>query len=224
MGEVINGGFGDDDDKKKKAKAKASALIGQSKPARKPRAKPQPVGPGVVIQVSASGQAQAAGRDIHNHTYAKPPRQPRVKVVPGEGVINEDQKVALAALRDEWMTLHAAIKKKPLSHAAAWSAINKSARARSYHLIRQEHYGLALAFIRKQMGILRGMASAPAKDKTWRASRISGIKLRCKNQLGNPDLYKPYIRKNFDASSLADLSSDDLQRTYAYVMNKKPVA
>lgn len=53
----------DDEDEKK---AKIIKLIKGAKPA-KPRRKPVHTGPGTVINVSASGKAQAAGRDIHNH-------------------------------------------------------------------------------------------------------------------------------------------------------------
>lgn len=208
------------DEKDKKAVIIDLIKKSAKKPA-KPRQKPLPVGPGTVIQVTASGQAQAAGRDIINHHYAKPQRAPRVTVTPGDGVISEEQKVALTALRDEWITLHNAIKRQPLGHGAAWGRINKAAGVTSYHLIKPESFDVAVAYIRQQMALLRNMASAPAKDKQWRASRIGAIKVRCTKQLGNPDAYKLYIRKNFGADSLADLATDQLQRTYTYIMGKK---
>jgi hypothetical protein len=64
------------------------------------------------------------------------------------------------------------------------------------------------------------MASAPKKDPKWRASKIGGIKAHCKNDLGNPDYYKPYINEKFGKDSLADLSVDELQQTHAYIMRK----
>lgn len=201
--------------------AKVVSLIKDSaKPARTPRAKP-----GNTININGDGTSagQIAGGDIHNHTYTKAPRGPRVTVTPGAGVISDEEKVALTTLRDEWITLHNAIKKRPLGYGAAWKRINDAAGATSYHLIKSENYDLAVDFVRKQMALLRNMASAPAKDKKWRASRISAIKLRSKNQLGDPDAYKAYIRKNFGAESLADLATDQLQRTYAYIMAKKAV-
>lgn len=202
-----------DEEKKKK-------VISLFKEASKPRRAPQPVGPGTVIVVNASGQAQAAGRDIHNHHYAGAPRSPRVTVVPGDGVISEEQKVALTALRDEWITLHASVKRRPLSHGAAWARINKAAGATSYHLIKAENFDAAVAYVRRQIAILRNMASAPRKDDAWRAKRIGAIKARCKNQLGDEYAYGQYIRRRFGVASLADLSSDQLQQTYAYVMGK----
>lgn len=203
-----------DEEKKKK-------VVSLFKEASKPRRTPQPVGPGTVIVVNASGQAQAAGRDIHNHHYSSPPRAPRVTVVPGDGVISEEQKVALTALRDEWITLHASIKRRPLSHGAAWARINKAAGATSYHLIKAENFDAALAYVRRQIAILRGTASAPKKDAAWRAKRIGSIKLHCRNRLGDEYAYGQYIRRRFGVGSLADLSSDQLQQTYAYVMGKK---
>lgn len=148
-------------------------------------------------------------------------QRPKVVIQPGPEHIDDGQKVALAALRDEWLTLHAAIKKNPLSHSVAWGRINKAAGATSYHLILKTRYEDATNFIKVEMAKLRGMRSAPAKDGDWRAKRIGAIKARCKNQLGNVDAYKPYIKKNFQAESLSELATNDLQRTYAYIMAKK---
>lgn len=210
-------------DETKKAQIVDLIKASAKKPA-KPRQKPAPVGNGTIITVNAAGHAQVAGRDIITHHHAKPQRAPRVTVKPGNGVITEEQKVALTALLHEWIALHNAIKARPLSYGAAWGRVNKAARATSYHLIKLENYGLAVSYIRSQMARLRGMASAPAKDEKWRSTRIGAIKARCANQLGNPDAYKPYIRKKFGADSLTALATDELQKTYTYIMGKKPCA
>lgn len=42
-------------------------------------------------------------------------------------------------------------------------------------------------WIKVQMGRIRNMASAPNKDPKWRASKIGGIKVHCKNDLRNSD-------------------------------------
>ena len=67
------------------------------------------------------------------------------------------------------------------------------------------------------MAKLRNMASAPAKDDAWRKSRIGAIKARSKNQLGDPDAYKPYIKKNFKAESLAALSTGQVRPVSTYI-------
>lgn len=56
-----------DKDKKLTLIQGALASATPARPPRKPRARPLPTGPGTVISINASGQAQAAGRDIHNH-------------------------------------------------------------------------------------------------------------------------------------------------------------
>ncbi len=58
------------DEEDKKAKVIDLIKAAAKKPA-KPRQKAVPVGPGTVIKVSATGQAQAAGRDIINHHNTK---------------------------------------------------------------------------------------------------------------------------------------------------------
>lgn len=155
-----------------------------------------------------------------SHASRSPLRSP---IPTGPEYITPQQKAALTALKSEWMALHAQIKQTPLSHGAAWLLINNSASVNSYHAIRLEQYKSTVAFIQKQMAILRSMKSAPAKDVDWRKQRITAIKARSKNQLGNPDAYKPYIKKNFKADSLTDLSSAELQRTYSYIMAKKKI-
>lgn len=194
---------------------------------RKPRvsrAQPATSAGGNVINLFGNGLAaqQIAGGDIHNtFTIPRAPRQ-KIIVTPGEGVITEEQKVRITELRAEWMALHASIKKAPLTHSSAWTKINQSAMVTSYHLIPLECFDQVVAFIKQEMAKLRAMRSAPAKDDSWRAQRISAIKARSKNQLGDPDAYKAYIKKNFGADSLADLATDELKRTYGYIMAKKP--
>lgn len=191
--------------------------------AKKPRAlRRKPVAAGNTIIVNGDGVAahQIAGGDIHNHSYAKAPPRPRVVVTPGVGVIDESQKVAITAARAEWIAVHNSIKQAPLSDKAAWSRINKAAGVTSYHLIPAERFALVMAYIQQQVAMLRNMKSAPAKDDRWRSAKIGAIKARAIKQFGDANLYKPYIRKNFGLDSLTALSTDQLRRTYAWIMGK----
>ena len=150
-------------------------------------------------------------------------RPPTVRKIiqTGEKHITQEQRVELHALKDEWVALHDVIKKRPLSHSSAWKRINASAGATTYREIEQHRFSDAVTFVKKEMAILRNMKSAPAKDESWRAAKIGAIKARCKNQFSGVDIYKPYISKKFGASSLTELATDELQKTYAYVMAKK---
>jgi hypothetical protein len=158
------------------------------------------------------------------NVYSAPPRSPRIVAPsPGEEHISDEQKVEIQKLREAWITLHNAIKKKPLEPREAWIRINRAAGATSYHLILRENYGKAVTYIHREIAMLRSMSSAPTKDTEWRSKRIAAIKARCKNQLGDQDAYKAYIKKAFKADSLTDLATDELQKTYSYIMARKRV-
>lgn len=178
--------------------------------------------PAVHVQ-SITGGTNIIGNqgDINIQFSATPPARRQVVVQPGPQHISEEQKAALKALCDEWVALHATLKKRPITYGAAWSRINKAAGTTSYSLMLKERFADAVALIQREMAVLRSMRSAPSKDDGWRAKRIGAIKARCKNQLGDPDFYKPYIKKSFKADSLTELATDELQKAYAYVMAKR---
>lgn len=135
--------------------------------------------------------------------------------------IGPEQQIALRGLCNDWVALHAKIKRSAMTHQTAWMRINSTAGARSYTLIRQDRYNAVVTYVKQQMAMLSNMKSAAQKDDGWRNKKIGAIKARCKNQFAGADIYKPYIKKNFNAESLADLATDQLQKTYAYVMAKK---
>ena len=150
-------------------------------------------------------------------------RPPVPLAQPGPEHINQEQKCKLQGLHREWVALHDAIKKTPLANYSAWQRINGYAKVASYHYILQADFEKVCAYVRKQISMLRNMASAPSKDKDWRAKRIQAIKVRCKLQLKDEAAYRAYIQKNFQAASLSELSTEQLQKTYAYIMAKKAV-
>lgn len=172
---------------------------------------------GNVILVTGWGNV-TAGRDVIQVQKAPVVRN---VISPGPEHIDEVQRRAITDLRGEWVALHNTLKKRKLPDAAAWVLINKAAGSTSYHLIRSEKFELVMQYIRQQMAVLRSMKSAPSKDDQWRVKRIAAIKTRCRNQLNDPGAYRPYIRKNFKLESLADLATDQLQKTYSYIMAKK---
>ncbi|GAB4303816.1 MAG: hypothetical protein Fur0034_20130 [Desulfuromonadia bacterium] len=66
------------------------------------------------------------------------------------------------------------------------------------------------------------MKTAPIRDDALRARQIAYIKARCKNQLGDAELYRAYIQRRFCKASLADLTDDELARTKAYIARRPP--
>lgn len=179
---------------------------------------------GPVVQIQSVSGTSIIGTQGDVHLEITTERKPAIRVVvqPGPEHIGEAEKLQLKALHTEWVALHDTLKKAPLAPALAWSRINRAAGATSYHLILAERFEAAVHYVQQEMAKLRAMRSAPAKDADWRARRIGAIKARCKNQLGNIDAYKAYIKRNFGADSLSALATDELQKTYAYIFAKKP--
>lgn len=58
------------------------------------------------------------------------------------------------------------------------------------------------------------------KPRTPRAKPVA-IKARARNQFGDRDFYKPYLRKTFALDSLSALSTEQLRRTYNWIMAKE---
>lgn len=222
MADVID--FGDE--KRRRVAEAAASILGEAtpKPPRRRTPKPAPLKAGNTMYVNNSGEisGQIAGGDIHNHTYAEPPKPAKVTIQPPAEALSEAQKVELVNLRNEWVALHNAIKQRKITYGGAQKKINDQAPATSYHLIPANRFDFLMGYIKRQMAILRNMKSAPAKDPKWHASKISAIKTRCKKQLGDEFAYRAYIKKNFGADSLTDLSTDELQRTHTYIFQKKP--
>lgn len=177
--------------------------------------------PNIGVQTITGGTNFIGNQGNVHVQIGVPPKSRSRPPQPGPEHIGEEQKRVLQDLCKEWIDLHRNLKQRALAYSTAWGRINKVAGSTTYHLILRERFETACAFVRQEMAILRGMKSAPTKDLAWRSSRITAIKVRSKKQLGDPDAYKAYIKKNFKADSLTDLSTDELQRTYSYIMAKK---
>lgn len=158
---------------------------------------------------------------IQMHVNANRPRKHVVDPIIPEGSINETQAARLKELIGEWVTTHNQIKQRALTHQSAWLKLNGRIKVATYRATPASKFPEQEAWLLKQAAILRSMASAPSKDDTWRADKIKAIKTRATRNLGNGDIYKPYIKKNFGVESLTELAHDELQKTYTYIFGKK---
>lgn len=198
-------------------------------------------------KAQAQRGGQAASRDINNSTQnisgsvgivgdgatgnviiqmhveaGERKRQTAPLTIP-EGSISEAQAARLKELIGEWVATHNRIKKQELTHQSAWLKLNGRIRVATYRATPASKFAEQETWLLKQAAILRSMASAPAKDDSWRADKIKAIKTRATRTLGDGDIYKPYIKKNFGVTSLTELANDELQKTYSYVFGKKKV-
>ena len=95
-------------------------------------------------------------------------------VKPGEEHVTDEEKADLTRLVNEIVSLEAQYRSagSAKSHRAVWSALNKHCKVTSYHLIPLEKYEMALRFLRRWIGRLNSMSSAPKKGKKdWRNRR-----------------------------------------------------
>lgn len=160
-----------------------------------------------------------AGRDI-NFKTEKVVKRTTVKT--GDGVVTAPQKAELTSIKNEWISVHNAVKRSELSHSAAWYSFNRKFKINSYHELPIEKFEEAKKWLKSKIGAIRKMKSAKSKDPGWRNAAIRAIKARCKNQLSDEFAYMQYIKKNFEKSSLSALTDEELERVKAYISGKKP--
>lgn len=214
MGKVINGGFGDDD-KKKQAKARATALLGESKPARKPRAKP-------VSSIQVAGDGNVVGDNNTVIKTEKIVRKTIAKPAPGTEHITEAQVARLHALKDEILKLEAVAKRDPATPQRVWAALNKKMGVGAMRMIPATRFKAAEKYLLTWIGQLM---DRPATQKnapdTVRKRRIDYIQTNMKT-LDCEERVRDYMEKHFGVRSLTELPTPAaLERVYRYVAGLK---
>ena len=111
------------------------------------------------------------------------------------------------------------LKKKPRTFQSVWGALNAHCKVPSYRLIKAKDFQQAQMYLHQWIGRLDSMATAPVKDgDAWRKRKYAYIKINSKD---DPTVVDRYIAKNFKASSLTELSNDELEQAYRYVAGRK---
>lgn len=202
---------------KKSQGAKVIPFPGQAK--TRPAASQTIVGSGNVGVVGDGNHVQ-----ITVQSPDKVMRPLPAPVPPPEDHITDEQASTLRRLHAEWVELCAAVKTKakPITPQQAWLAINRAGKCTTYKHMRQANFDTACSYVHQQMAILRSGKTARNRDPKWRNSRISAIKARSANQLGNEFAYLPFIQKSFNAQSLIELDDEQLQSTYQHTLRLKP--
>lgn len=143
----------------------------------------------------------------------------KAEVKPGEEHISQAQAATLTALVNEIVELEGKLKQRPKTHRSVWGSLNAHMGVTRYLLIPKDGFAKAEKYLRQWIGRLNSAASAPVKDgDAWRKRKYAYIKINSKD---NPDAVDLYIAKNFKASSLTELSNDQLEQVYRYVATKK---
>jgi DNA-binding XRE family transcriptional regulator len=143
----------------------------------------------------------------------------KADVKPGDEHITESQAVTLTALVNEIVELETKLKQKPKTHRSVWGSLNAHIGVTRYRLIPLVSFDKAEKYLRQWIGRINSMSSAPVKDgDSWRKRKYAYIKINSKN---DPAIVDRYIAKNFSASSLSELSNDELEKVYRYVAARK---
>lgn len=174
-----------------------------------------------MIYVQGNGNAVAGGNLTQTITHHHKPARSKVVVKTADGVIDDKQRAELTRLRDDWMATHNAVKKSELTYQAAWGQFNRAMKVSGYAELKPDQFEDGCKWFRRQIAMLNSMPSAAKKVPGHSNKRIGAIKARCKNQLGDEFAYLPFIIKNFDKSSLAELDVAEMEKTYRYIMSKK---
>lgn len=178
--------------------------------------------PSQVIQGGVTGVGFAqTGANVNVINMPKHITRTTVKTDPGEAHISDEQKVVLQGLVKEVVDAEGKLKQKPRSYQSVWSALNAHCKVSAYALIASGDFEKARKYLNEWMGRLHSMKSAPVKDgDAWRTRHYAYIKINSKSP-EDAAAVSQYMVKNFKASSLTELSNDELDRLYRYVAGRR---
>lgn len=168
--------------------------------------------------VSISGDHNIIGNVVN---FNPKPVRPKVIVQPGAGVITSEQAAILKVLVNDIVDLEAKVKRQPASFQAVWSSLNKKMKVSSFREIPIGQFDAARKFLHQWMGRLSSAPSASVKDgEKLRNRRYALIKINSKEP-EDAEALATYMKRNFDAESLTELSNDQLERVYRYVAGRR---
>lgn len=179
-----------------------------------------------VVSVSGNGTANVVqfaqpGSTVNINHSPKVVNKTIAQVEPGAEHITEEQAVTLTRLVGEVVELEKQQKQEPKSHRAVWSALNAHCGVTKYRLIRLHDFGRAETYLRKWIGRLTSMASAPASDNEgWRKRKYSYIKVNTKAPV-DAEWFAGYLQRTFRVTSISELDDKELAQAYSAVASRK---
>lgn len=194
------------EDEKKDTKAKICNLLKDSVEKKSPKQS----------SVEINGDSNIVGDNNTILNTNKVIHNIKAEVTPGDEHITDKQAGTLLALVHDIVDLEKILKKRPRTHQAVWLFLNRKIGVPRYRLIPYDKFPEAEKILRKEIGRLNSMRSAPTKNPDWRNSKYRFIHANCKKY----NLYermREYILKNHGVESTKDLTDDQLELTYQAV-------
>ncbi len=156
---------------------------------------------------------------VHQINTARHVTKINADVKPGVDHIDEKQAARLTALVKDVVEFEEKLKQKPKSFKSVWASLNAHMKVSRYRLIPLEDFAKAEKYLLQWIGRLNSMKTAPVEDgDSWRKRKYAYIKINSKN---DQDALAAYLKRNFQASSLTDLSNDQLDQVYRYVASRR---
>ncbi|KFB99145.1 putative DNA-binding protein [Trabulsiella guamensis ATCC 49490] len=176
------------------------------------------------VNVSSQGTANVVqfaqlGSTINMVSTQKHVTNTKAEVKAGTEHISESQAAKLTKLVKYIVELESRVKKKPSSFRGVWASLNEYCGVTRYRLIPFTSYEKAETFLNRWIGRLNAQPMAAISDNIeWRKRRYAYIKINTKD---DEKWLESYLRKNFQVTSLTDLSDDELTKVYRAVTGKK---
>lgn len=159
------------------------------------------------------------GSNVTQITTQKHVTTTKAEVKPGDEHISETQAARLMALVQDVVEHESRLKKQPKTHKAVWSSLNAHCGVTRYRLIGVNDFQKAETYLLKWIGRLNSMPTAAISDnETWRQRRYAYIKINTKSE-GN--WLAVYLAKKFGATSLTELTDEQLTKVYQAVARKR---
>ncbi|MFN7184498.1 MAG: helix-turn-helix domain-containing protein [Thermomonas haemolytica] len=176
--------------------------------------------------ISVSGAANIeqfpqAGSNITQITTQRHVTTTKAEVKPGDEHITEQQAARLTALVNDIVEHEQRLKQRPKGHRAIWSSLNRHCGVTRYRLIPAAAFEKAETYLLKWLGRLNAMPTAAISDnETWRKRKYAYIKINTQTG-GLDDWLAGYLSRTFRASSLTELTDDQLNKVYQAVARKR---
>ncbi len=140
---------------------------------------------------------------------------------PGENAITAEQARRLQELVEQIVELEQMVSQKPKSYGAVWSAFKKKFKIPTYKALPKERFAEAEAYLLRWIGRLKSRLK-DTHTEDWRKERRRAIYFTAVNLLGmTEEELRDLIQQRYGVRRLHDLTDDQLENLYRYIMNLK---
>lgn len=161
---------------------------------------------------------------INNIKTEKHITRTKAEVKPGKEHIDEKMAATLQGLVKEIVELEKQVKQDPRTYATVYASLNRHCGVTAYRLIPIELYNKAENHLRQWIGRLTSAKSAPKKiGGDWRKKKYAYIKINIK-KFNLDSWLQQHLLDKYSATSLTELTDEQLQKVYGSVASKKRIA